>query len=72
MARNMMRVTGEVESLNDPALRARLLEERSFLKALVKRPDDPLLAVFRIPNGEAWFWSMAENMREAQIPRIRF
>jgi len=72
MARNMMRVTGEVEFLNDPALRARLMEERPFLKAIVKGPDDPLLVVFRIHHGEAWFWSMAENMRESQIPRVKF
>ena len=55
-----------------PKLRARLLEERPFLKALMKSPSDPVLAIFRIPKGEAWFWSMAENMREAEIPRIKF
>jgi hypothetical protein len=39
---------------------------------LMKSPSDPVLAIFRIPKGEAWFWSMAENMREAEIPRIKF
>jgi pyridoxamine 5'-phosphate oxidase len=72
MARNMMRVAGEVEFLDDADLRARLLEERPFLKALMNSPSDPVLAIFRIPEGEAWFWSMAENMREAEIPRIKF
>ena len=72
MAKNMMRVTGEVEFLDNAKLRARLLEERPFLKALMKSPSDPVLAIFRIPKGEAWFWSMAENMREAEIPRIKF
>jgi pyridoxamine 5'-phosphate oxidase len=61
-----------VEFLEDADLRARLLEERPFLKALMKSPGDPVLAIFRIPKGEAWFWSMAENMREAEIPRIKF
>ena len=55
-----------------PALRLRLLEERPFLKALVKGPDDPLLTIFRIPHGEAYFWTMADNMREAEVPRIKF
>ena len=68
----MMRVTGEVEFLDNAKLRARLLEERPFLKALMKSPSDPVLAIFRIPKGEAWFWSMAENMKEAEIPRIKF
>ena len=68
----MMRVAGEAEFLYDPALRLRLLEERPFLKALVKGPDDPLLTIFRIPHGEAYFWTMADNMREAEVPRIKF
>jgi len=72
MAKNMMRVTGEVEFLDNARLRARLLEERPFLKALMKSPSDPVLAIFRIPKGKAWFWSMAENMREREIPRIDF
>jgi pyridoxamine 5'-phosphate oxidase len=72
MAKNMMRLTGEVEFLDYSKLRARLLEERPFLKSLMKSPSDPVLAIFRIARGEAWFWSMAENMREAEIPRIKF
>ncbi|VVB62858.1 Pyridoxine/pyridoxamine 5'-phosphate oxidase [uncultured archaeon] len=68
----MMRVAGEVEFLDDPALRLRLLEERPFLKAIVKGPDDPLLTIFRIPHGVAYFWTMADNMREAEVPRIKF
>jgi uncharacterized pyridoxamine 5'-phosphate oxidase family protein len=72
MAKNMMRVTGEVEFLDNARLRARLLEERPFLKGLMKSPSDPVLAIFRIPKGKAWFWSMAENMREGEIPRIDF
>ncbi len=68
----MMRLAGEVEFLDNPELRARLLDERPFLKAIVKGPDDPTLAVFRIPRGEAWFWTMAENTRESEIPRIQF
>jgi uncharacterized pyridoxamine 5'-phosphate oxidase family protein len=68
----MIRVAGEVEFLDDPALRLRLLEERPFLKALVKGPDDPLLTIFRIPHGVAYFWTMADNMGEAEVPRIKF
>lgn len=68
----MMRVSGEAEFLDNPRLRARLLEERPFLKAFVKGPNDDLLTIFRIPRGEAWFWTMAENLKETEIPRIRF
>lgn len=68
----MMRLTGEVEFLDDSDLRARLLEDRPFLKAFMKGPDNPLLAIFRIPRGEAWFWTMADNLKESEVPRIRF
>jgi uncharacterized pyridoxamine 5'-phosphate oxidase family protein len=43
-----------VKFLDDLKLKARLLEERPFLKAIgVGKPDDPLLAVFKIHTGEA-------------------
>ncbi len=48
--KSMMRVTGRVEFADDPHLRARLLEERPFLKAFIKNPNDPMLAIFRIPE----------------------
>jgi hypothetical protein len=28
--------------------------------------------VFAIRKGEAFFWTMADNMKEASIPRIKF
>jgi uncharacterized pyridoxamine 5'-phosphate oxidase family protein len=55
----MMRVAGEVEFLDDIALKTRLLEERPFLKAIVTGgPEDPLLVLFLVYNGEAHFWTM--------------
>jgi pyridoxamine 5'-phosphate oxidase len=69
----MLRVTGKVDFIDDPAIRKRFFEARGFLKELgVKGPEDPLLMVFAIRKGEAFFWTMADNMKEASIPRIRF
>ena len=69
----MMRVTGDVEFIEDITLKTRLLEERPFLKAIAKGgPEDPLLVLFRVYNGEAHFWSMEDNMRESEIERITF
>ena len=69
----MMRVAGEVEFLNDIALKARLLEERPFLKAIATGgPEDPLLVIFQVYTGEAHFWTMENNMRESEIERIKF
>jgi pyridoxamine 5'-phosphate oxidase len=67
-----MRVAGEVEFLDDAKLRARLIEERPFLKHLVKGPEDPALVIFRISHGEARFWTMEYNMREDEAPRASF
>jgi pyridoxamine 5'-phosphate oxidase len=68
----MMRLTGVVEFLDDAALRTRLLEEKPFLKAFTKGPYNPMLAIFRVSRGEAWFWTMADNLKESEVPRIRF
>ncbi len=68
----MMRVNGDAEFMDSPAMKERLITERPFLKAIIKGPDDPLLTIFRIPKGEAHFWTMAENMRESEIPRVQF
>ena len=69
----VLRVTGKVEFIDEPAIRARFYEERPFLKGLgIKGPEDSALVVFAIRHGEAFFWTMANNMKEASIPRIRF
>lgn len=69
----MMRVTGEVEFIDDVPLKTALLADRPFLKEIGSgTPDDPLLAIFRITRGEVHFWTMEDNMRESEIERIRF
>jgi len=69
----MMRVEGKVKFLDDLKLKARLLEERPFLKAMgIGKPENPMLAVFKIYTGEAHFWKMENNLRESEIERIKF
>jgi len=68
----MMRATGKVEFLDDPGLKARIYNERPYLKNIVKGPDDPLFVIFRVGSGEAWFWTIADSMKESQIERIKF
>jgi uncharacterized pyridoxamine 5'-phosphate oxidase family protein len=68
----VLRIKGEVEFLDDTALRARVLEDRPFLKELVTGPEDKSLFVFRISKGEAFFWTMENNTREDEIERIAF
>jgi len=69
----MMRVAGRVEFLADPSFEERLLRERPWVKDLLKdAPPESRVAIFRVPHGEAWFWTMEANLRERDIPRIRF
>jgi len=68
----VMRVNGEIEFVNDLELKAKLIKERPFFKAIgILKPDDPLFVLFRVKKGEAFFWTMADNMKESEIEKIR-
>ena len=72
-AGRMMRVTGKVEFLNDKSLEERLYKDRPWVNDLMKSaPKDARLAMFRIAHGEAYFWTMENNMRERETPRVKF
>jgi pyridoxamine 5'-phosphate oxidase len=69
----VMRVSGKIKFIDDMAMRAQVLKDRPFLKGLgIKGPEDPLLVMFQVYTGEAFFWTMADNMKEAGIQRIKF
>ena len=69
----VMRVIGKVDFINDLALKSKVLADRPFLKALgIQGPENPLLVIFRVYCGEAYFWTMADNMKETEIERIKF
>ncbi|MFC1855679.1 pyridoxamine 5'-phosphate oxidase family protein [Thermodesulfobacteriota bacterium] len=68
-----LRVSGEIEKIDDLEIRTKLLAERPFLKLMgVTGPEDPLLFVFRIAHGEAFIWGMGSNRRESEIERVKF
>ena len=72
-AGTMMRVAGKVEFLEDKALEERLYRDRPWVKDLLKTaPKDGSVAMFRVAHGEAYFWTMADNMREREAPRVKF
>ncbi len=69
----VMRLTGEVEFLDDASLKKKVLADRPFLKDMgIASPDDPRLAIFKLYTGEAFFWTMEYSMRESEIERIKF
>jgi uncharacterized pyridoxamine 5'-phosphate oxidase family protein len=72
-AGKMMRVCGKVEFLEDKSLEERLYRDRPWVKDLMKSaPKGGLLAMFRIAHGEAYFWTMENNMREREAPHLKF
>ncbi|MBN1918663.1 MAG: pyridoxamine 5'-phosphate oxidase family protein [Verrucomicrobia bacterium] len=69
----MMRVEGVVEFLDDVELKRRLFDERPFLKEIgTGRPEDPLVQLLRIASVIARFWTMADDLREAQVKPVVF
>jgi len=72
-AGRMMRVAGKAEFMNDPAMEQRLFRDRPWVADLLKNaPKDAKVAIFRIGHGETYFWTMADNMREQDAPRVKF
>ena len=69
----VMRVSGKVKFIDDSEIRARCIEERPFVKNFgITEPGNPLLAVFHLYTGEAFFWTMKDSMNEDKIPREKF
>ena len=69
----VMRVSGKVKFVDDVPLRTRCIQERPNVRKLgITEPGTPLLSVFHLYTGEAYFWTFADSMKEANIPRIKF
>ncbi len=62
-----MRIAGEVEFIDDKALKEKALEDRPFLKSFGLSADSPGLIIFRITHGQAHFWTMETNLKPKEI-----
>jgi pyridoxamine 5'-phosphate oxidase len=58
-----MRISGEVEFLQDRSLKEKVLAERPFLKSFGLTVNHPGLIIFRIPHGRIHFWTMENNLK---------
>jgi pyridoxamine 5'-phosphate oxidase len=59
----MMRIAGKAEFVNDPMLREKALNDRPFLKSFGITVDSPKMILFRISHGQAYFWTMDNNLK---------
>ena len=68
----MLRVSGKIEFVEDPALEKRLFEERVWLNDVKAAYPNDQIRIFRISSGEAVFWDMSCNCREKDQSRHAF
>ena len=71
-AAESMRVTGEVEFLDDAELVLRVSEERAALEEIIDRPLRPIAEVFRIASGEVRFWTLRDMLKEREAEPVKF
>jgi uncharacterized pyridoxamine 5'-phosphate oxidase family protein len=67
MTGTMLRVSGEVEFLDDLELKNKVIADRPFLKEFGMTPQDERLVIFRISKGEAHFWNWESNLLPKDI-----
>ncbi len=68
----LLRVTGRFEFLEDADTRKRLFEIQPWLKQLGDGTDNPMVAIFRISQGEFSFWTWENNPPSNPAPKISF
>jgi hypothetical protein len=68
----MMRVSDNIEFLNDPELFKKLIEERKLLEGIIGRPMEPITQICRINQSEAFIWTLMENLKESGLEHIYF
>ena len=67
-----MRVMGEAEFLEDEENLEKAYQNRSFLDPILGFSVKPLVRPFRVAAGEAYFWTLADNLKESEVEKLRF
>jgi uncharacterized pyridoxamine 5'-phosphate oxidase family protein len=67
-----MRVMGEAEFLEDEENLEKAYQNRSFLDPILGFSVRPFVRPFRVATGEAHFWTLADNLKESEIEKLRF
>lgn len=67
MIGTMLRISGEVEFMDDLRLKEKVMTERPFLINFGLTADSPELIIFRIKHGKAHFWTMQNNLKPKEF-----
>ena len=57
-----VRVSGRIEIVEDLALKKEIVEARPYVKPVVEQMGYDTIAVYRLKNGKATFWSIKEPL----------
>lgn len=68
----LLRITGRIQFLEDADTRKRLFDIHPWLKQLGDGTDNPMIAIFRIAEGEFSFWTLKNNSESNPAPKSRF
>lgn len=63
----VLRVSGQVEFLDDLSLKCQVIKDRPFLKQFGLSENDPNLVIFRLSTGAAHFWTMNADLGPKEI-----
>lgn len=67
MIGTMLRISGEVEFVEDAKLKEKVLTDRPFLKGFGLTAESSGLIIFRIAHGTAHFWTMDTNLKPKEL-----
>jgi len=68
----MVRITGEIEMINDAELEKRLFKDRPWLHNVFEAYPNDRIFMFRVAHGEAQYWNMGLNCKEKETKPIVF
>lgn len=63
----MLRISGEIEFVDDKKLKERCMADRPFLKNFGLTAESPELIIFRMSHGQAHFWTMESNLKPKEM-----
>ncbi len=67
-----MRLTGNIEFIDDLAIKKKAYEDRKYLDDIVGKSIESYLEIIRLRAGDAHFWTMADVMREHELEHLKF
>jgi pyridoxamine 5'-phosphate oxidase len=56
-----VRISGQLELVDDLALKQQVVKDRSFMKAVVDSKGYEVVAMYRLKNGKGFYWTPREN-----------